>query len=305
MLIGTIEPTPPYDFEKSIGAARLHTVLDVIRPGEYWRALRFGSSTALVCVTNAGTLDAPRLNVHLVAATGNVDRSQVLQKTGWILGINADMQPFYDVARSDERLWRIVEPLYGLKHVRTETPFEALATTIIEQQIALSLAQRGERWLIQSAGEAIYYGSDVFHLFPTPERIACMTPHDLLPLKITKRRIEVLIDAARQAASGALRLDVQQPEALYHAVMSLHGVGHWTAAWTVIRSLGAYEYAGENDVALQAAINHFFFNQTGRTTPRVVRNTLARYQSFAGAAAFFTLIHWGLLKYHNGFSTII
>lgn len=303
MLIGTLHPTPPYDFEKTIAAARLHTVLDVIRLDpvpEYWRAIAFGSETTLVRVTSAGNLDAPRLNVDCLNP-GKIDSARILHKVGQMLGIEADLRPFYAVARADAQLWPIVEPLYGVKHVRAASVFEALATTIIEQQIALSLAQKAERWLVQWADNRITHAGTDFYTFPTPAQIAQATLDDLKPLKITGKRMAVLIDVARQIEAGTINVSLDQtPQALFHALVSLKGIGRWTAAWTIIRALGVYEYVGENDVALQAAINYFFYDMTTKppkATPQVVRTTLERYGSWAGEVAFFTLLHWGTLKY--------
>ena len=308
MLIGTLKPTPPYDFAKTISAARLHTVLDVIRldpQPEYWRAVHIDEQMQLVRVVNnpAATIDDPCLDVYWVAGTGTAEPAHLLGKVGHLLGIEADLRPFYVIAQADERLWRIVEPLYGLKHVRAASVFEALVTTIIEQQIALSTAQKAERWLVQWIGNAITHEGEHYYAFPTTAQIARLTVEDLKPLKITNKRMAVLIEVARQIEAGAINVSLTQtPQELFETLVAVKGIGRWTAAWTIIRALGDYLYIGENDVALQAAINYFFYDMTTKppkATPQVVRTTLERYGSMAGAVAFFTLMHWGTLKYYS------
>ena len=54
---------------------------------------------------------------------------------------------------------------------------------------------------------------------------------------------------------------------------------------------------GTGDVALRSAVNHFFYGETGRATPARTDAALLRYGEYAGAAAFFTLMRWGLLRY--------
>jgi DNA-3-methyladenine glycosylase II len=250
--------------------------------------------SVLVRVTSAGDINTPHLNVYLVQ--GSVNPERVLEKVGDMLGVDADMRAFYQIARADERLWRIVEPLYGVNHVRAADVFEALVTTIIEQQIALSMAQRAERWLVEWIGNRVEYEGEHFYTFPTPTQIARLTVDDLKPLKITNKRMAVLIDIARQIESGGLAA-LTTPQIVFDALVKLHGIGRWTAAWTVIRAFGKYEYIGENDVALQAAINYFFYDNPAKTTPQIVKTTLERYGSFAGTVAFFTLLHWGTMKY--------
>lgn len=300
MKIGSLFPTPPYSFAKTLQAARFHTVLDVIREGEYWRALRVGSETALVRVATMETDAESRLDIFLMQVTGPIDEAALLAKVSRMLGVTADLGPFYAVARADPILWGIVEPLYGLRHVRAESLFEALLTTVIEQQIALALAQRGERWLVTRFGNAIDYEQQSFYLFPRPEQLASLTVDDLTPLKITRRRMEVLLEIARLQAAGEVDLEVlslQPTERIHARLVALKGIGHWTAAWAIIRTVGDYFYVGEADVALQAAVNYYFYGQEKRAAPQVVRETLAQYGEFAGAAAFYTLMRWAFDRY--------
>ncbi len=306
MRIGTLHPTPPYDFGLSMRLSQFHSVLDTTREGVYWRVLEQDGALALARIENRGTVDAPQLDVDCVESTGPVDNARLLEQVAHLLGAQATMQPFYDHARRDPVLWPLVEPLYGLKHIRAASLFEALITTIIEQQIALNMAQRGERWLIGTYGQRITHNGVTFHTFPTPETLAPLTVEDLLPLKVTRIRMNVMLHIARQIVAGALDLDAlhagSASDALT-ALMGIKGVGRWTAAWTVIRAFGEYPYVGENDVALQAAINQYYYSQTGRVSEKVVQQTLAPYGDFAGAAVFHILMQWGMLRYGDHLSS--
>ena len=103
MHIGTLHPTPPYDFSLSVRLARFHSVLDHFRDGAYWRALDLDGAVVLVRVVGRGTVDAPVLDVYRMAATGPMDDSHLLKRVECLLGVDADMVPFYDVARQDRR----------------------------------------------------------------------------------------------------------------------------------------------------------------------------------------------------------
>lgn len=300
MLIGRLHPVPPYDFALSLDAARLLSVMDVTREGEYWRALDVDGAIALIRVVNRGAVDHPALDVYRMAASGPVDDGLLLRRVAHLLGVSAGMSPFYDHIRHDAVLWPLVEPLYGLKHIRMSSLFESLMITIIEQQIALNLAQRSERWLLGWAGNHIDYHGDVFYTFPRPAQIAHATVEDLIPLKITRIRMGVMIAIAQHQVAGQIDLEAlgdEPPDSALRQLMALKGVGQWTAAWAVIRATGHYQYIGENDVALQAAINHYFYGQPGRAEKAVVKNTLARYGPYAGAVTFHLLMRWGMARY--------
>lgn len=301
MLIGSLGPRAPYDFAKMLDVmGRFQPVMDVARDGEYWRALRVGAHLALVRVRSRGTVDDPALDVYRMAATGAVDNHVVLGKLRHLLSTDMDMNPFYAFARTDSPLWETVEPLRGLHFIRAESIFEALLTTIIEQQIALTAALRAQRWLVEWAGNGIAYNGETFYAFATPAQVAAAQVADLKPLKITFRRMQLLIDVAQQQASGQLDLESLRQgsaQAAYESLVRIRGVGHWTAAWTLTRGLGAYDAVGHNDVALQAAVNLYYYGQSGRATAQAVGDMFAGYGEYAGLAAFHTLMRWVFDRY--------
>ena len=118
----------------------------------------------------------------------------------------------------------------------------------------------------------------------------------MTPLKITFARMQRLIDVARAAESLEALRD-QPTETAYQALVGLKGVGHWTASWTLIRAQGHYAYVGAADVALRAAVNHYYFGERGRAAVPLVDETFARYGAYSGVAAFYTLMRWAAERY--------
>jgi 3-methyladenine DNA glycosylase/8-oxoguanine DNA glycosylase len=301
MLIGTLKPTPPYNFDITLDAvARLPPVMDIVRGVELWRALHVAEQIALVRVCSRGTAHDPLLDVHLVAASGVVDTEVILAQLRHLLGTDEDLGAFYAFVRMDAALWETVEPLQGLRFIRAASMFEGLTVTIIEQQIALTTAQRAERWLVEWAGNCIVHDGAAYYAFPRPSQLAAAQVADLIPLKITFRRMQLLIDLAQQTASGQFdpeTLRVMTPRAAFDTLIRLHGIGQWTAAWTLTRGLSGHYAVGYNDVALQAAVNRYFYGQPGRAASEVVSNTFERYGEYANLAAFYTLMRWVFDRY--------
>ena len=296
--IGMLYPIPPYNFESTVAAARYSRVLGVARDGVFRRALRVGDAIVLVEVSSRGAVDAPALAVRQVAASAPVDARTVLDAAARILNVRGDLRPFYALARGDEALWRVVEPLHGLHMLQTETLFEALMLTIVEQQISLAAAQRAHRWLLAWAGESISAGDETYFVFPRAEGLASATVEQLTPLKITFRRMQAMIDLARRERERPLeRLRALPSDEAYAELIGLKGVGHWTAAWTMTRGLGHYIYIGSADVALRAAVNHYFYGETGRCPANVTDATFARYGEYAGLAGFYTISRWAFERY--------
>ena len=216
------------------------------------------------------------------------------------LGLDRDLTAFYRMAASDADLWPVVEPLAGLPIFCSETVFEALITLIIEQHIAWKSAQRSQRELLRITGPSLRGGQTPVYDFPAPERLARASRAELKPLKITNKRIDLIIAIAALVNNGELDLEgirrLPTAEA-YKRLLAIKGVGHWTASNVISRALGRYPYVSHNDVALQAAVRHYFHGGAGQKSAAQVSETLKRYGEFAGMAGHFTLLRWVFDRY--------
>lgn len=216
------------------------------------------------------------------------------------LGLNQDQTEFYSFAGSDSDLWRVVEPLVGLPLFCSESVFEALVTLIIEQHIAWKSAMRSQRELLRRFGCCARAEEKTVCDFPSPARLARATQAQLKPLKITNKRIDSIIAIAAAERRGGLDLEGIRrltTEQAYERLLAIKGVGHWTASNVIGRALGRYHYVSHNDVALQAAVRHYFHDGAGEKSAEQVKITLGRFGDFAGIAGHFTLLRWVLDRY--------
>jgi DNA-3-methyladenine glycosylase II len=300
--LATIYPKPPYNFPLLLDVLSrfAHPTVDVAQADSYWRVLRSDDGMALLRVTSQGAVASPALEVHLMAQLGEVDQAVLLRDLGHILHTDAGRADFVAFAQTDTKLWHIVEPLVGLPEWRTASIFEALIQTIIEQQIAWTTAQKAQRWLVEWAGNCITHAGTNYYAFPAPAQIAPLTVDDLKPLKITFKRMALMIDLAGQIERSELDLEAlggQSPEDAYRFLLSIKGIGHWTGAVTLERAFGYKDWVAYNDVVLQAATNRYFYGGIGRITPQQVVDTFAPYGNYAGTVAHYTMIRWVLDQY--------
>lgn len=216
------------------------------------------------------------------------------------LGLDQDLTTFYTLAADDADLWRVIEPLVGLPIFCSETVFEALITLIIEQHISWKSAMRSQRELLRLAGCTARAGQVEAIDFPSAARLAGASREELKPLKITNKRLDLIIAIAVAVDRGTLDLEGirEVPTAqAYERLLAIKGVGHWTAANVIGRALGRYPYVSHNDVALQAAVQHYFHGGAGQKSAAQVTETLQTYGSFAGMVGHFTLLRWVLDRY--------
>ncbi len=298
-LIGFLQPTLPYRFELYLQVLRRFQSPSLLRvlDNAVWRVVRHSGGLALLRIS----ADADHtLRVECIAQSGEVLPAELLTIAARLCGTDIDLTPFYAFVQRDPRLHSLIEPLIGLPIFCSESLFEALIFTIIEQHIAWVSAQKAQQVFVQWANESLVYDGQLFYAMPTPERIAAAQPDELKPLKITNKRIAMIQQLAAQVADGTLNLaalEHESPQTLYQALLKLYGVGHWTAAVTVERATGYFLHVPHTDVALQAAANHYVYGQSGRLSPQALLDALAPYSEFAPTVAHFLLLRWVFDKY--------
>ncbi|MBL8165583.1 MAG: DNA-3-methyladenine glycosylase 2 family protein [Anaerolineae bacterium] len=298
-LIAVLQPAQPYHFPLLLEVLShfAHPTLDIAYDNAYWRVLRVNGGMGLARVTAGRDRE-----LHVEQVAGHAPEDTLLARLRQVLPMDDSRAEFYDYARGDAPLWSVVEALVGLPPWRSETLYEALMEAIIEQQIAWIAAQRAQRWLVEWGGNALDYDSQRYYAFPTPEQIAAARPEDMKPLKITDRRIALMIAVSQQVAAGTLDLEALAALPMHEAhraLVSIKGIGDWTAKVALLRACG-HESVASGDVALQAAVNRYFYSGTGSVTARQVEETFARYGAFGGLAARYTLMRWVLDVYPRG-----
>lgn len=288
-----IIPTPdPYQFRLfyAIHARYPHPALFALSDGHYWRVMRHPDGSLWALDVSAANDNTDVLTVVILTRGDFWDDAYYRQAVQHLMGLDADMTAFYAYAQSRPDLWRLVEPLYGLPLYRAENLYEALVFVIIEQHISWVSAQRAQQALIS-------LGQEAQAVLMLPEELATKTVDDLRPLKITFKRMRLLISIAQQIVDGELELDGLQaadPQTIYDALLKIKGVGHWTASVVVARATGQYQFVPHNDVALQAAVARYFDTDKSADATQAV---FAQFGEYAGLAAHFTLMRWVLDEY--------
>lgn len=284
-----LNPVSPYSFDLfyTIHARYPHPSLFTLRDGAYYRAIDTTNGLSLVKVM------AQENDLSITALIGDLPIAPIKH----IFAVDTNLTGFYTFAEQDEKLATVIEPLIGLPLYRSESLYEALIFVIIEQHIAWVNAQKAQRVLIEWGNHYIEHEDIRYYAMPKPEQLANASIDDLRPLKITFKRMQLLIDLAQQFMDDPNFLSeaaTRSADALYKQLLSIKGIGHWTASVVVARALGLYQFVPHNDVALQAAVAKYFdVEKSAQATSAI----FGQYGDYAGLAAHFTLMKWVLDQY--------
>lgn len=212
----------------------LHTIL----PGRVRKLVPLPGNPVLVDLrAHSAGIEAVILEGEEQAGTAAALQEYVHQ---W-LAPQQDIRPFYDKLSRVPALAYMAEAFNGLRLIGIPDLFEALAWSIIGQQINLTFAFRLKRRLVERYGEKYESGDKVYHIFPDPSVIAMADPAQLRAMQFTGRKTEYLIGVARQFSEGLISksslLQLPGLEARRKALTDLRGIGIWSANYALMKSL--------------------------------------------------------------------
>ncbi len=288
-----IEPRPPYQFGHLLTycTRRAGELVDRVEDGAYRRLFRL-SAASLLADVQPGEGTALRLTLQTVNPSGRrfpmagAAVEATLRRT---LGLDDDLSSFQAAIAGDPELIEVVRRFEGLRLVSTPFAFEAFVWAVIGQQISLHVAFRLKAALVQQYGVHASVGGATYHAFPEPWRLAEADPAELAALGLGRRKSATIVAIATAVAGGTLDLQALAdiPLAEAEAVLcALHGVGPWTASYTLLRGLRRADACPVSDIGLRHACG-MLLNLGRMATVQEVSERAERWRPFRGYAAFF------------------
>ena len=195
--------------------------------------------------------------VRIEAALGGVDVEPLDAETEPVvrklLGLELDLDGFYELAARDEVLAPIAARLRGFRPPLAPDPFESLVTSITAQQVSLHAAFAIRNRLIERFGVRGVHAVG----FPTPEALRDAREEELVELGFSRRKAEYVLGLARSEVDldGLAALPDDEVKARLRTV---RGLGEWTADWFLARHLARPRAWPAGDLGLRKAVASFY-----------------------------------------------
>lgn len=148
----------------------------------------------------------------------------------------------------------------GIRFGATGLVFDSLVVGIVGQKVTGREAAQAMRGLYRSYSDPAPGPDERLRLPPDPERMARAPYYDYHQAHIEKRRADVLIAVARDAAR-INALGESDPVAAASSLKSYPGIGEWTVAETLIPSHGDPDRPAVGDFHLKHIV---VYHLTGR-----------------------------------------
>ena len=297
-LIASIKPVPPFNFELTAG---YHTYFqsrygtDTMEDGVYRRLLDLDDKLVLASVRSIGTLDAPELALELQGPELSPDDVEsATDRVSWLLGVDQDLAPFYELGRADQAMAGLVEQFYGLHLPHTASVFEALVLAVLGQQISTSVARIIRTLLIETFGPSAEFDGETYYAFPRPASISASSPAELHTMKLTQRKSEYVYGLAGSVLDpemGLERLEELTDREIVEKLVAQRGVGMWTAQWALIRAVGRPDALPLGDLALRRVVSRLFMDGENVNDAKVeeIAQRWSPYRTYATVYLFSAL----------------
>ncbi|WP_415839546.1 DNA-3-methyladenine glycosylase family protein [Paenibacillus tarimensis] len=261
-----------------------------------YKAIPAGQGIYVVEISEAGP---EALKLRILQETAVTPQPEVMPEiiryvTEWF-DLDTDLAPFYAMAGQDTLLKQTIDTYSGLRLAGIPDLFEALCWGIIGQQINLSYAHTLKRRIVERYGRSAAAEGEQYWVFPAPETIAALSVPGLKGLGMSERKSEYLIDTARMLAQGKLTRellqdtgDLKKAEAI---LVSIRGIGPWTANYVLMRCLKMPTAFPADDVGLHNAIKLL----TGMDRKPTRQEVLKLAEPWKGWESYATFYLWRTL----------
>jgi DNA-3-methyladenine glycosylase II len=238
--VGLLRLPEPFDFEVST---------------ERFRA--FGPDLANLWADGALHRVVGRRELRIEAASGGVRVEPLDAETRPVarklVGAEFDLDAFYASARKDRVLRRLTKALAGFRPPLAPDPFETLVTSITAQQVSLHSAFAIRSRLIQRFGHRVGEA----YAFPTAKRLRRASAAELLALGFSGRKADYVLGLAQEPIDLDSLAGLPDEE-VKARIVSVRGLGEWTADWFLARHLARPRAWPAGDLGLRKAVEAFY-----------------------------------------------
>ena len=183
------------------------------------------------------------------------DLAAAVQRCRRLLDLDADPVAIDDALASDPLLAPLVQQAPGRRVPGAVDGAELAVRAVLGQQVSVAGARTLAGRLTAALGEPLAEGladAQLTHAFPTAEAIAAADPAEL---PLTRARTHALRTLCGAVADGTLALHPgADRDATRERLLTLPGIGPWTAEYVAMRALGDPDAFPATDLGVKKAL---------------------------------------------------
>lgn len=229
-------------------------------------------------ITVENIADKAYLHVHIPVEL-SLKAHMIMTKVRRLFDLDANPEVIASDLAEDALLSPLVTAYPGLRVPGCWDNFEMLLRVIVGQQVSVAGATTIMRRLVDRIGI-------------TPEAIAASSPDEIAAVGMPGRRALTIWTVADLIISGAINLEERNASLFYEQLVSVAGIGPWTAEYLRMRILHWPDAFPSGDLGLQKAV------ERGRRVTE--RELLRRSEVWRPWRSYATVLLWKSLENKGG-----
>jgi len=288
-------PVLPYDFALSCQVfSKGDPQIRRFQHGIFWQVIRVNGRPMLVQAMDVGEAEEPVLAVNILSGNqiGEEEQKEASKRVFALLSLPDDLDAFFRAVSTDPQMTEISKGFYGLRAPTSGSIFEALVTSVIEQQISVHVARVLESRLVKQFGERLEVAGKTYFAYPEPEDLAGGKIEEFRACGLSARKGEFIRGVAEMVAEGTLDLEslrkLSDSGQVIERLCDIRGIGRWTAEFVLLRGLHRLEIFPADDLGVKRAIARIYC--PGHTISADQARAIAeRWGDWKGLAAYYLL----------------
>ncbi len=292
----TIAALPPFRFDLNCEIfANGDKQIRNYKNGRFWQVIRVNGKLILATIKSTSTVDKPKLSVELRSnsAITEEDKKKAEETANALFSLDFDLKPFYEGVKNDKIMACLTQKLWGLKNPTTQTVFEALVDSIVEQQISLKVANVIECKITKKFGGTLDLEGNTYYAYPTPQNIASASIEEIRQCGLSLRKAEYIKEVSTLITQGKLDLEklrnYESAEQIIRELDEIRGIGVWTAELTMLRGMQRLEALPADDLGLRRVISHYYCDRK-MITGAEARQIAKVWGDWKGLAAYYLVV---------------
>ena len=256
---------PPYDWDSFLKFLSLHLTkgTEIIKDASYYRTVRWEQQKGWLQVCHRPENNALEIILPLELIPVQVE---ILQQVACMFDLKHHPDRIAAHFQKCSILSQIVQHYPGLRVPGAFNGFELAMRAILGQQISVKAATTLAGRIACAFGEEIKTPFETLtHLTPTASTMAALKVEDLISLGVIKTRAHCIIKLAQEVVTTSLNLNIgADPQQTIQHLLTLPGIGDWTAHYIALRALKWDDAFLKSDLAIRQALGGTSVGQTER-----------------------------------------
>lgn len=287
----SFEPIPPFRLDLTVWVLRrsASNVIDYWHEGIYERIIVVDNKPFHLTISQNDSINNPKLEINVLGILPN-PRVFIEPVIRWMLGLDIDLNQFYDIVNKEKLLNTIFLRFKGVKPPRFPTLFESLINGICFQQLSLQVGTVLLNRLAKSYGLTLQM--EFQHAMPTPENLLNVNVEDLRKLGFSQNKAISILDISKIFSLQKIKFENFSNftnDKIIESLKEYRGVGRWTAEYVLLRGFGKLDCIPGDDIGAQNSLKKLLGIES-KLDYHTFKEIISQWHPFEGLVYFHFLL---------------